>query len=166
MSRQVPPTGSEKESLHVSLDRHRDVVLWKLQGLDDERLRRPMTPSGTSLLGLVKHLAATEYGWFSETFGRETEPLPFDDDDPDADLRPAPHETTEDIVAFYGRARAASDQVISDHEPESLGTAWHGEQVSLRWVLIHMIEETARHLGHMDVVRELLDGATGDHPQD
>jgi len=68
-----------------------------------------MTPSGTSLLGLVKHLANTEYNWFSETFGRETEPLHFDDDDPDADLRPEPHETTADLVAFYadGAARRA-----------------------------------------------------------
>src|SRR4051794_5584471 len=77
----VPPTGGEKESLHTSLDRHREVVLWKVQGLDDEQLRRPLTPSGTNLLGLVKHLASVEYGWFCETFGRETEPLPFKDDD-------------------------------------------------------------------------------------
>ena len=58
---------------NASLDRHRDAVLWKLRDLDDEQLRRPMPPSGTSLLGLVKHLAATEYGWFAETFGRETD---------------------------------------------------------------------------------------------
>ncbi len=166
MTRKVPARGSEKESLQASLDRHRDVVLWKLHGLGDEQLRRPMTPSGTSLLGLVKHLAATEYGWFSETFGRETEPLPFDDDDPDADLRPEPHETAADIVAFYRRATAASDSVIADHEPDSVGTAWYGDQVTLRYTLIHMIEETARHAGHMDVLRELLDGTTGDHPGD
>ena len=64
-------TGEEKESLRASLDRHRAAVLWKLEGLDDEDLRRPMTPSGTSLLGLVKHLSGVEYGWFCETFGRE-----------------------------------------------------------------------------------------------
>ncbi|MGH3450729.1 MAG: DUF664 domain-containing protein [Haloechinothrix sp.] len=86
MGQRVPFTGGEKQSLHVSLDRHRDVVLWKLDGLDDEQLRRPMTPSGTSLLGLVKHLAAVEYGWFCETFGRKTEPLPFDPDDENADF--------------------------------------------------------------------------------
>ena len=83
----MPFTGGEKESLHVSLDRHRDVVLWKIDGLDDEQLRRPMTPSGTNLLGLVKHLAAVEYGWFCHTFGRRTEPLPFDEHDENADLR-------------------------------------------------------------------------------
>lgn len=124
-----------------------------------------MTPSGTSLLGLVKHLGVNEYGWFVETLGRQTEPLPFDDDDPEADLRPAADETAEDIVAFYARARTASDSVIADHEPDSVGTAWDGRQVSLRHSLIHMIEETARHVGHIDVVRELLDGGVGDHPE-
>jgi len=163
--RRVPFTGEEKQSLHVSLDRHRDVVLWKVAGLGDEALRRPMTPSGTSLLGLVKHLAAVEYGWFCQTFGRETEPLPFDDEDVDADLRVEPHETTADVLAFYGRARAAADAVIDELEVDDVGTAWFGEAVSMRWVLIHMVEETARHAGHMDILRELIDGATGDHPQ-
>ena len=163
MTREISRTGSEKEILRNGLDRHRDVALWKLDGLDDERLRRPMTPTGTSLLGLVKHLAAVDYSWFCKTFGRETEPLPFRDDDPDADLRPEPEETVPDIVAFYGRAREASDQVIDELELDAVGTAWLGE-VSLRWVLVHMIEETARHTGHMDIVRELLDGTTGDYP--
>ena len=162
----MPYTGGEKESLKSALDRHRDVVLWKLQGLDEEQARRAMTPSGTSLLGLTKHLAAVEYSWFCETFGRETEPLPFDDDDPDADLRVEPGETTDGIVAFYGRARAAADEVIDELDLEARGTAWHGATVTLRWVLIHMVEETARHAGHMDVVRELIDGATGDHARD
>jgi uncharacterized damage-inducible protein DinB len=164
--RRVPFTGTEKQSLLASLERHRDVVLWKTQGLSDDDLRRQVTPSGTSILGLVKHLAAVEYSWFVETFGHETEPLPFDDDDPDADLRVAPEETTEDLVAFYRRARVAANRVIEATPLESTGTAWFGEQVSMRWVLIHMIEETARHAGHLDIVRELLDGATGDHPVD
>jgi uncharacterized damage-inducible protein DinB len=163
MTRRVPFTGEEKESLHVSLDRHRDAVLWKLEGLDDAALRRVMTPSGTSLLGLVKHLGAVEYSWFCETFGRETEPLPFDDNDENADLRVRSDATTADIVAFYGRARAAADQVIDDLDINETGTAWFGEQVSLRWVLIHMVEETARHAGHVDILRELIDGMTGDH---
>ena len=163
MVKRVPFQGGEKESLQASLDRHRDVVRWKVAGLGEEDLRRPMTPSGTSLLGLVKHLGAVEYGWFCDTFGRETEPLPFDDDDPDADLRVEPHETAADILAFYARANAAADAVIAELDIEALGTAWFGDPVTLRWVLIHMVEETARHAGHMDIVRELVDGATGDH---
>ena len=96
-------------------------------------------------------------------FGREIEPLPFDDDDPDADLRVRPEETTEDILAFYGRARAAADRVIGEVGMEETGTAWFGDAVSMRWVLIHMVEETARHVGHVDILRELIDGMAGDH---
>lgn len=164
--KRVPFTANEKEALHVALDRHRDVVLWKLDGLDDEQVRRPMTPTGTSLLGLVKHLASVEYGWFCETFGRETEQLPFDENDENADLRPEPGESTEDIVAFYGRARAAADAVIDELSVDALGTAWFGDPVTMRWVLVHMVEETARHAGHMDIVRELIDGRAGGFPED
>jgi uncharacterized damage-inducible protein DinB len=157
-------TGGEKESLHASLDRQRDVVLWKVDGLSDEQLRAAFTPSGTNLLGLVKHLASVEYSWFCQTFGRDTEPLPFDDDDENADLRVEASETTADIVAFYQRARTAADSVITESTVGDTGTSWAGETVSLRWVLIHMIEETARHAGHLDIGRELADGATGDLP--
>ena len=147
--------------LHAFLDKQRDIVVWKIEGLDDEALRRPMTPSGTNLLGMVKHLAAVDYGWFCDTFGRETEPLPFDDDDENADLRVRPEETTEEILSFYARARAAADGVIAELDLDATGTSWHGDTVSLRWVLLHMIEETARHAGHMDIVRELIDARTG-----
>jgi uncharacterized damage-inducible protein DinB len=164
VGRRVPFTGGEKESLHVSLDRHRDVVLWKVDGLPDEQLRRPLTPSGTNLLGLVKHLGSVEYGWFCETFGRESEAITYDDDDPDADMLAKPDETTASILAYYGRARAAADRAIDELDLDDVGRAWFGESVSMRWVLIHMLEETARHAGHMDILRELIDGSTGDHP--
>jgi hypothetical protein len=163
MSKHVPFTGSEKESLHISLDRHRDAVLWKLDGLDDAALRQPMTPSGTNLLSLVKHLATVEYGWFCTTFGRRTEPFWFDPFT--EDMQVGPRETTADIVEFYGRARTAADASIIELDLDDRGTAWNGNAVSLRWVMIHMLEDTARHAGHMDIVRELLDGVTGDHPQ-
>ena len=163
MARRVPFTGGEKESLHVALDRHRDAILWKLEGLSDADLRRPMTPSGTSLLGMVKHLASVEYGWFCSTFGRDTEPLPPVTTEPNADFHIGPDETTADILAFYARARAAADQVIDELDVETTGKPWFGDDVSLRWVLIHMVEETARHAGHADICRELIDGAVGDH---
>lgn len=166
MVRRVPLTGGEKESLQASLDRHRDAVLWKLEGVGDADLRRALTSSGTNLLGLVKHLATVEYGWFCDAFGQETEPLPFDDNDPEADLRVEAGESTQDIIAFYERARLAADGVIAILSLEDTGTAWWGGAVSLRWVLIHMIEETARHAGHLDILRELIDGATGAFPPD
>ncbi|AEN11646.1 MULTISPECIES: DinB family protein [unclassified Streptomyces] len=158
----VPYTGGEKEVLHASLDRHRDVVLWKLDGLDDEQLRRPMTPTGTNLLGLVKHLATVEYGWFCSAFGRETEDFWFDTYTDDMTI--APDESTERILAFYARARAAADRAIEETGLDDTGTSWNGTTVSMRWVLVHMIEDVLRHAGHMDIVRELIDGATGSHP--
>ncbi|WAZ27187.1 DinB family protein [Streptomyces cinnabarinus] len=154
-------TAGDKETLHASLDRMRDAVLWKLEGLNDADLRRPLTPSGTSLLGLVKHLGSVEYGWFVSTFGGEAEPLWFDPYS-DEDMRADQGETTQQIIDFYGRARAAADRTITSRSLDDLGRPdWRSEDVSLRWVLVHMIEETARHAGHMDIVRELIDGATG-----
>ncbi len=166
--KRVPFTGGEKECLHVSLDRHRDAILWKLEGLDDEALRREMTPSGSNLLGIVKHLAWVEYGWFCDTFGRDHEELADDVEylltvDENADMRAVPNETTADILSLYARARVAADQVIQELDVDVIGTAWFGDPVSMRWVLIHMIEETARHAGHVDILRELIDGMTGDH---
>ena len=170
MIRTVPGTAGEKEILHVALDRHRDVVLWKLDGLDDEQLRRPMTPSGTTVLGLVKHLAAVEYGWFCDTFERPTEPRvealnATADTDPDADWRVERDESTADILGFYTRARAAADLSVAEIGLDTTGTSWNGRTVSMRWVLVHMLEEVARHAGHLDILRELIDGATGDHQE-
>nr|WP_260611832.1 DinB family protein [Streptomyces sp. WAC04770] len=158
----VPYTGGEKESLHASLDLHRDAVLWKLEGLDDEQVRRVMTPSGTNLLGLVKHLATVEYGWFCSTFGRETEPFWFDP--ATEEMAASPDETTAGIVAFYTRARTAADAAIRETDLETTGTAWDGRVVSMRWALIHMLEDTVRHAGHMDILRELIDGGVGRFP--
>lgn len=170
MTHEVPFTGGEKESLHASLNRHRDFVRWKLDGLTDEQLRRPMVPSGTNLLGVVKHLASVEFGWFCETFGRPSEWIPWDPEDCDADARVKPDETTADILAYYARARAAADIVIdeldlTDVHPSVPGL-WTGEEVSLRWVLVHVLEDTARHAGHLDILRELIDGRTGDRRPD
>ena len=162
----MPYAGGEKETLRASLDQHRDAVLWKLEGMDDEGLRRPMTPSGTTLLGLVKHLGSVEYGWFVQTFGGEVEPLWFDPYS-DEDMRADQGETTRQITEFYGRARAAADLMIAVRSLDDLGRPpWREHSVSMRWTLVHMIEETARHAGHMDIVRELLDGAAGDHRRD
>jgi uncharacterized damage-inducible protein DinB len=165
VGRPGPLTGGEKETLHFSLDRHRDAVVWKVEGLTEEQARRPMTPSGTNLIGLVKHLASVEYGWFCSTFGRPSDEIPIEEieKDPDADMRATPEETTAGILAYYARAREAADAAIDETDLEATGTAWSGETVSMRWVLVHMIEETARHAGHMDILRELIDGAAGDH---
>jgi uncharacterized damage-inducible protein DinB len=122
-----------------------------------------MLPSGNTLLGLVKHLATWEYAWICRTFGPPTEPLAIDEGDYDADLRVNPEESTADILAFYERARAAVNQVISKVSLDEAGTTMFGETVSLRWALIHMLEDTARHAGHIDIMREIIDGKIGAH---
>lgn len=162
----VPYTGEEKESLVAALDRHRDAILWKLDGLDDDALRSSPVPSGITLLGMLKHLASVEYGWFCGTFGRPSDEVPVTEEDPDADWRVEPDESAVDIFEYYARARAAADAAIADLELEAVGTAWHGAKVTMRWVLIHMVEEVCRHAGHADIMRELIDGATGDHLRD
>src|SRR6476661_10567104 len=124
--RDEPRTGDETTTLLAALQSHRDVMLWKLEGLSDEEVRRPMVPSGTNLIGLVKHMANAEYGWFCETFGRPTEPLTDISDDPEADMRAAEGEPTEEIVAFYRRAWAAADAAIHELALEDTGTAYTG----------------------------------------
>ena len=158
-----PYVADEKAVLLAALQSHRDVMLWKLEGLSDYDLRRPMVPSGTNLIGLVKHLANAEYGWFCETFGRPTEPLTDISEDPEADMRAAEGEATADIVAFYRRAWAAADAAILELPLDATGTSYAGTTVSMRWVLVHMIEDTVRHAGHADILREQIDGGTGHH---
>ncbi|KHL08378.1 uncharacterized protein DUF664 [Mumia flava] len=159
--RRVPFTGDEKQSLYVALDRHRDALLWKLEGLSEDDLRRSVVPSGTSLLGMLKHLASVEYNWFCGTFGRESLEVPYSDDDWDSDWRIEPWETTEGVLEYYAMARRDADAVIDELDLTDTGTAWYGPTVTLRWVLIHMVEEVCRHAGHADIIRELLDGRTG-----
>ena len=163
MGRIVPPLGGEKESLAAAIERHREAIDWKLDGLSDEQLRASLLPSGMTPIGLVRHLGAVEYGWFCATFGRDHEPLPFDLEDENADFRVAPDESTADVLAFWTRAREAAIAAVDEIDLGTTGTAWFGEEVSMRWVMVHMLEELARHAGHMDVMRELVDGTTGDH---
>jgi len=162
----VPYTGGERESLQASLNRHRDAVVWKLQGLDDTELRRATLPSGNTLLGMVKHLATWEYIWICRTFGHPTEQLPIDEGDDYADVRIDPGDSTAGILAFYSRSRAAADQVIGGVDLDEAGTTMFGDTVSLRWAVIHILEDTARHAGHIDIMRELIDGMVGDHQRD
>lgn len=161
---QVPHAGSEQESLVASLRRQRAVVRWKLEGLDDEQLRRAVVPSGTTLLGLVKHLASVEAGWFCASFGRPAEEVETSEEDPEADWRVEASETTADVLGYHDRACAAADAVVAELPLEATGRSSRDEEVTMRWVLVHMIEENARHAGHADVLRELLDGRTGDYP--
>jgi len=158
----TPVAGNEKEVLAGFLDHYRATILAICEGLSDEDLRRPMVPSGTTILGMIKHLAYVERGWFQETIAGERVEFPFDADDPEADLRVEPEESTEEILDLYRSECTRSRQII---EAVSLDDLARGEERSadynVRWVVVHMIEETARHAGHADIIREQLDGTVG-----
>lgn len=161
-------TDDFKGDLHRYLQAARDALLWKLDGLSEYEVRRPLTPSGTNLLGLVKHLASVELGYFGETFGRPPgEALPWFDEgaEPNADMWATPDESRDQIVSLYRRAWAHSDATIDALTLDAVGhVPWWPEErreVTLHRVLVHMIAETNRHAGHADIVRELIDGAVG-----
>ncbi|WP_018161749.1 DinB family protein [Smaragdicoccus niigatensis] len=157
-----------KDALHRYLKAGRDALLWKLDGLSEYDVRRPMTTTGTNLLGLVKHLTGCEYGYFSVTFGREPGPLPSwltEGGEPNVDMWATAEERREDIISAYRGACVISDANIVKFSLTHRGTVpgWPAERanVTLQEVLVHMIAETHRHAGHADIVRELIDGAAG-----
>jgi hypothetical protein len=163
--RTTPKTGDEKETLLGFLGENRAVIVWKLEGVSEEDARRPMVDSGTTLLGLVKHLAWVERWWFEHNFAGKDVDFPWSDDDPDADFHIEDDETIADIVALYEEAVAGSNGVIEVAELDELSAISTRGERSLRWIMGHMIEETARHAGHADIVRELIDGKTGYLPK-
>ena len=162
-------TDSEQKSdLHRYLKNAREALVWKLDGLSEYDARRPLTSTGTNLLGLVKHLALVEIGYFGDTFGRPFPDPPawseFDEEDPNADMWATPDQSREEIIGLYRRAWAHADATISELSLDAPGRVpWWGDRgdVRLHLILIHMIAETARHAGHADIVRELIDGAAG-----
>ena len=155
--------GSEREVLSAFLDQQRDVIVWKLDGLTDEQLRQRIAPGGLYLLGLVKHLASVEYYWLCDVFGRASEPVSVAASD-QAELDAG--DTTHDVLTLYARARAASSQAMSEVDLDTTGNTWLGDTVSFRWAIYHVIEETARHAGHADIIREHIDNTTGYQPGD
>lgn len=160
-----PDVALEREALAAWLDYHRATVLVKLEGLDDEQLRRPMVPSGVCLLGLVKHLTEVEHSWFSRVVAQSGEPLIYSTkEDPDADFRIEEGETTESVIVSYLRACERSREILAATESLDEIRPHHRLPIEqdVRWVMIHMIEETARHNGHADIIRELIDGTTGE----
>ncbi|MBT2531064.1 DinB family protein [Arthrobacter sp. ISL-48] len=163
----------DKDRLHHYLRVRRDDLLGKLNGLSEYDVRRPLTPTGTNLLGLVKHVASVELGYFGEVFGRPSgRHLPWYDDDasPDADMWVTAAETREDIVELHRFAAAHSDATIEALPSDAPGVVpWWPEErrhVTLHQILVHMLAERAQHLGHADILRELIDGTAGQRPGD
>jgi uncharacterized damage-inducible protein DinB len=161
----------EKAVLHRYLQVAREALLWKLDGLSEYDARRPLTATGTNLLGLVKHVASVEAGYLGDCFGRPFgEPLPWLDEaaEPNADMWVTPEQSRADVVGLYHRVWAHSDATVAALDLSAPGTVpWWPEErrrVTLHRVLVHVTTETHRHAGHADVVRELVDGAVGLRP--
>jgi len=149
--------------LSAFLDRYRETILWKLDGLTKEQASARLVPSATTLLGIVKHLAYVERGWFPIYFAGEPASYPWAEDEPDQDIdfRVEPTDTIESVRALYQREIARSREIVAGASLDDLSKEQDRGPRSLRWIMVHMIEETARHAGHADILRELTDGAIG-----
>jgi len=161
------PGGDERAALTTTLDRHRAVVVRKARGLTDDQARGTALPSGTSIWGLLSHLTYVERWWFSTVVAEAEPAFPFTwdewDADPDVDWRGAHFGSLAEVVAEYEAECARSNAVLAAADLDTVVTPRDGrEPRSVRWVALHMVEEIARHAGHADIVRELIDGATGD----
>lgn len=157
-----------KDTLHRYLKVAREALLWKLDGLSDYDVRRPLVPTGTNLLGLVKHVASVEAGYFGEIFDRPfPEEIPWlaDDAEDNADMWATADESRQSVVDLYGRVWQHTEATIAALELDSPGVVpwWSPERknVTLHTILVHMIAETNRHAGHADILRELIDGSVG-----
>jgi uncharacterized damage-inducible protein DinB len=159
-----PYVAGERAMLESWLEYHRATLSWKCEGLDDAQLRqRAVPPSSLSLIGLVRHMADVERNWFRRVLGGENVPgIYWTDDDLDADFNDVDAADVQEAFATWraeceharrNAAAAASLDVTGQRR---------GEAVTLRWILVHMIEEYARHNGHADFLRERIDGAVGD----
>jgi uncharacterized damage-inducible protein DinB len=158
----------DKAILHDYLRRGRDSLLLKIDALGEYDARRPLTPTATNLLGLVKHVASVQLGYFGEVFGRPSDrvvPWLANDAEPDADMWVPASESRAEIVDFHHYSAAHSDATIEALDLSTVGeVSWwpsHKRRVTLHQILVHVIAETARHAGHADILRETIDGEVG-----
>lgn len=163
-----------KAVLHEYLQSGREALLWKLDGLGERDLRMPRTPTGTNLIGIVKHMVNVEIGYFGDTFGRAW-PTPQNrvpeeqlDSDPQADWYATASESCDGIIALYRRVWTFADRTIYELPLDASGQVpWWGDggnQVTLQRIIVHVIADLTRHVGHADILREGIDGAAGLRP--
>jgi hypothetical protein len=159
----------EADALHHYLQQGRDALVWKLEGLSEGQVRRPMTPTGTNLLGLVKHAAFTEAGYLGEIWGRPFPALAWTDEqleeEPNFDFFATEDESTADVVDLYRQAWAHDDVTLEELPLDAVAEVpwWHPERrsVTLHRITVHLIVDLSRHAGHADILRETIDGAAG-----
>lgn len=155
-----------KGDLHDYLRGARETLVWKLEGLGEYDIRRPMVPTGTNLLGLVKHNAWEHFIYFGDVFGRApkiTLPWMADDSEPNADMWARPDESREEIVAVCRQTWELADGTIDELPLDAVGHVWWwgDSPVTLHRVLVHVTANVQRHAGHADIIRESIDGAVG-----
>ncbi len=157
-------TGEERPMLTAMLDYHRQTLLAKCGGLTAEQLTTRAVPTTTlTMLGLVRHMTIVERGWFREgAAGQQQHPLYWSDDNLDGDFTDGTPESAEEDYNRYLSEVKLSDEAVADLPLDCEYTRSNGKTFSLRWIYLHMIEEYARHNGHADLIREALDGRTGE----
>ncbi len=165
-TRPEPPiAGDERDVLLGFLDFLRETIVLKTMDLPDEDAREPHIPSGMSLLGIMKHITGVERHWFRRVFLDENLDAEFGPRDPHGEWIVMEHETADDLRAAYRETCAKSNEIVRAHSLDDTirSTARpEREGMQLRWIVAHMIEETARHAGHMDLIREAIDGEVGE----
>ncbi|WAP54538.1 DinB family protein [Streptomyces sp. S465] len=161
---QAPRTADERTSLEGWLDFHRATLALKCEGLDDAQLRTASAPpSGLTLLGLVRHMAEVERSWFRRVLAQEdAPPIWYGEADPDGDFHVTDGDTAQDAFATWREEIAKAKEAAAGRSLDDVVTRPDRGDYSLRWIYLHMIEEYARHNGHADLLRERIDGATGD----
>jgi uncharacterized damage-inducible protein DinB len=158
-----PETGAERAMLDGFLDFHRRTLRWKCSGLSPQQLHtRPLASTNLSLLGLVRHAAEVERSWFREGVdGQAEDPIYWTRAEPDRDIDPPADADAEADLATWAAEIEAAREVLRRHELDDHFVTGRGTSASVRWLMIHMIEEYARHNGHADLLRQAIDGAVG-----
>ncbi len=160
---EIPRDDSELVTLTAFLAWQRATLARKCEGLTPDQLRtRSVEPSTLSLLGLVRHMTDDERGWFRRTLAGEAIDLRYSsDDDIDGDFDNVDGADTDEAFAAWREECRLADEIISARDLDAIGHQRGGRKVSMRWILVHMIEEYSRHNGHADLLRQRIDGATG-----
>ncbi|MCL8017121.1 DinB family protein [Streptomyces sp. AS02] len=165
--REPATTADERTMLEGWLDYHRQTLAWKCEGLTDAQLRTAsVEPSAFTLMGLVRHMAEVERSWFRRVLAAEdAAPIYYTEEDPDGEFHLAETDTWQEAYATWQAEITSARRNASRFGLDDITEGKHrrtGERYNLRWIYTHMIEEYARHNGHADLVRERVDGATGD----
>ena len=161
MANSYPRDAAEHELLHSMIKANRDAVLWKLEGITDEQAKQRVVASDTTLLGIVRHLQYVDRWWVRIVIDGGDIPVPWSRDDPDADWRVTDDDTIDQVVADYQAELELVDAIIDGIEDLSATVTARDRTFALRWILMHLVEETARHAGHADIIREVIDGEVG-----